>query len=67
MYHIPLGFDTQNFTQLPLQPSSANSGLKPHTLINELWLLAYDGLACADLEKATLSEMESTQGKKSVF
>ena len=33
IFPVPLGFDAQTFTQLPLQPSSADSLLKPHPLI----------------------------------
>ena len=31
----PLGFDTQNFTQLLLQPFSADSWVKPHPRVNK--------------------------------
>ena len=35
-YSRPLGFDALNFTQRPLQPSSADLWLSPHSLINKL-------------------------------
>jgi len=59
----PLGFDTQNFTQLPLlQPFCVELWVKPHPLFIALsqWLPMDQG------KKLWLPQMEAPQGQKTV-
>ena len=63
---VPLGFDTQNLTQLLLQPFSADSWLKPYPLVNVFSIVTSLGqwLPMQTKIKVLASQMEAPQARR---
>jgi len=69
IFPLQVGFEVSNSTQVPLQPSCTHLRLKPHPLFNELAIVTALGQwSPLQSEKmASLPEMESLHGQKTVF
>jgi len=68
IFPLQVGFEASNFTQVPLQPSCADSSLKLHPLSNEFSIVTALGQWTPPQTKkrALLPEMEALHDWKTV-